>query len=82
VSGSLATFLMLEAATAKVDDLDCTLGRVLKQYILGLQVTMYDPVVPHQSQRSEHLRRKATDKSGGKPLKSIRLDEFVEVDAK
>ena len=81
VTRVFATFLMFEAATAKVDHLDRTLGWVLEQYVLGLQVTMHDPVVSHQSQRSEHLRREAADKIGGKPLKSICLDELVEVDA-
>ena len=73
---------MLEAATTKVDDLDCTLSWVFEQHVLGLQVTMHDPVMPHQRQRSKHLRCKAADESGRKPRKSIRLDELIKVDAK
>jgi len=79
---SFATFFMLEAATAKVDDLDRTLSWVLKQHVLGLQVAMHDPMMPHQRQGSKHLRCKAADESGRKPRKSIRLDELVKVDAK
>jgi len=73
---------MLKTATTEVDDLERTLGWVLEQHVLGLQVTMHDAVVSHQRQRSKHLGRKAADESGSEPFKSIRLDELIEIDAK
>lgn len=38
-------------------------------------------MVPHQRERLKHLASEASDKSSGKAHETVRLDEFVQVDA-
>jgi hypothetical protein len=43
---------------------------------------MHDPVVAHESQRSEHLGRKSTNEGSSKANKAISLNQLVQVDTK
>lgn len=48
---------------------------------LWLKIAMNDTMVPHQSQRLKHLAGKPADQSSRESDKTIRLDQFVQVDA-
>jgi len=48
---------------------------------LGFQITMHDPMRPHELQRSKHLDREPPHKRRGESAKVVGLDQLVQIDA-
>lgn len=74
-------FLVFKAATTEVDNLDATFVWTTKQDVLRLKVAMYNPVMTHQGQGSQHLTSESPDESCREPDEAVCLDELVKVDA-
>jgi hypothetical protein len=49
---------------------------------LWFEIAMNDTMMSHQRQRHEHLTRKSSNQSSGKPSKSVSLDKLIKVDTK
>ncbi len=49
----------------------------LQQYILRLQITMYQPRIFQHLERVQQLRREHLDQLEAKPTELVVLDEFV-----
>lgn|SRR5690242_940711 len=74
--------LVLETARSKVDDLDLRVQWMREQNVLRLQIAVDHPLTLQQNQRAQHLLAETADKTRGKALELVCLDELVQIHAK
>jgi hypothetical protein len=80
-AGKGRTLFVFETTASKVDNLDLGLGRVCKQDVFGLQITVDDPMALEQNQRAKHLLGEASNELEREPTEVIALDELIKVHA-
>ena len=70
-------FLVLEAARAKINDLDAGLINFPQQNILRFQIAMDDVVFAHVVERYQNLDREALNQTEREAQEVVHLDEVV-----